>query len=189
MLSRAERIKREKVENRKHLLSLPKVFLFLIVSIVIYLSSLFLWVKALEGTTYSELLESVIQMNIIAVGLFIALGCLNWELITVIIRSLLKIVFMVWVVLMVLFFPMSSMGESVWLIGLPFFFVYLEVLLDINDVLNQVKKDFAIPKMKFVNGDMLKNHSIAISIIFLAVLNVVISYFIGDLLEAITVFG
>lgn len=185
MLSRAERIKREKVENRKHLLSLPKVFLFLIVSIVIYLSSLFLWVKAIEGTTYSELLESVIQMNIIAIGLFIALGCLNWKLITVIIRSLLKILFMVWVVLMVLFFPMSSMGQSVWLIGLPFFFVYLEVLLDIHGGLLQVKTS----KMKFISADLIKNHSVAISIIFLAVLNVVISYLIDDLLEAVTVFG
>lgn len=189
MLSRAERIKREKVENRKHLLSLPKVFLFLIVSIVIYLSSLFLWVKALEGTTYSDLLEFIIQINIISVGLFIAIGCSKSKFLIVIIRSLLKLLLTVWVVLIVQFSSMNSMGQSVWLIGLPFFFVYLEVLLDINDVLNQVKKDFAIPKMKFVNGDMLKNHSIAISIIFLAVLNVVISYFIGDLLEAITVFG
>ncbi|MEK9197075.1 hypothetical protein ACH0B5_14045 [Ureibacillus sp. 179-F W5.1 NHS] len=182
MLSRAERIKREKVENRKHLLSLPIVFLSLIVSIVIYLSSLFLWVKAIEGTTYSGVLESIIQINMIAVGLFIALGCLNLKFMTVIIRSLLKLLFMIWVVLMVQFSPMA---QNMWLIILPFFFVYLEVLLDIHGGLLQMK----FSKIKFMSADFLKNHSVAISIIILAVINVVLSYFIDDLLETITVFG
>lgn len=149
--------------------------------------TLLLWSKTLHETVYFDLLDTVITINIMAVGLFMGLGYMNLKFLIVIIKSLMKIMFTVWVVLIVQFSSMGQIEQNAWVILSAFFFVYLEVLLDINDCLFQVKDNFQIPKIKFITSTFIKENSIALSIFSLGIMNSILSYFIVDLFDAIKV--
>ncbi|WP_090998981.1 hypothetical protein [Paenibacillus sp. OK003] len=185
METRVGKTLKRKTEFRKQLLSIPKMFIFLVISLLAYMFSLLLWTKSLKGTAYSELLDTILTTNIMAIGLFMALGYMNLKFIIVIFKSLIKIMFTVWVVIIVQFSSLDQIEQNAWIVLSAFFFVYLEVLLDINDCLFQVKDDFQIPKLKYVTSTFIKDNSISISILCLSVINSALSYFIIDLLKAI----
>ncbi len=187
METRTEKTQKRKREFRKQVLSIPQMLLILIISLLFYMSSLVLWVKTLYGTVYFDLLDILLTMNIMALGLFMGLGYMNLKFLIVLVKSMLKIMFTVWVVLIVQFSSLGQIEQNAWIILSAFFFVYLEVLLDINDCLFQVKDDFKIPKIKFITSSFIKENSISLSIIFLCLINLILSYFIIDLLEAIKI--
>jgi hypothetical protein len=149
------------------------------------MSTLLFWAKSLKGTAYSELLDTILTLNLMAIGLFMALGYMNLKFIIVIFKSLTKIMFTVWVVIIVQFSTMNQIDQNAWIVLSAFFFVYLEVLLDINDCLFQVKDDFRIPKIKFITSTFIKENSLSISILCLSIINSALSYFIINLLGAI----
>jgi hypothetical protein len=185
METRVEKTLKRKKEFRKQILSIPKMLIFLVISLLAYMFSLLLWTKSLKGTAYSELIDTILTTNIMAIALFMALGYMNLKFIIVIFKSLIKIMFTVWVVIIVQFSSLEQIEQNAWIVLSAFFFVYLEVLLDINDCLFQVKDDFHIPKLKYVTSTLIKDNSVSISILCLSVINSALTYFIIDLLKAI----
>jgi len=97
---------------------------------------------------------------------------MNLKFLIFIAKSLMmKIMFTVWVVIIVQFSSMGQIEQNVWVILSAFFFVYLEVLLDINDCLFQIKNNFKIPKIKFITTTFIKENSIALPIFCLGIIN------------------
>lgn len=187
MITRIEKELKRKKELKKRILGIPKMLLFLIISLLVYMSSMALWYKMLSGTNYYDLVETIVTINTMAVGLFMALGYMNLKFIIVLVKSLLKIMFTVWVVVIVQFSTMQQIDQNAWIILSAFFFVYLEVLLDINDCLHQVKSDFKVTRLKFLNSTFIKENSLSLSILLLSIINGVLSYFIVDLLNAVKI--
>lgn len=187
MESRTEKIQKRKREIRKQILGIPKVLFILIVSLLLYMLTFKLWGIRLNETVYFELFETIVRINIMAVGIFMAIGYFNLRFFITLVKSFLKILFTVWVVVIVQFSSMGQVEQNVWIILSVFFFVYLEVLLEINDCLFQVKENFELPKLKFITSTFIKENSLALSIMCLAVINAVMSFFIIDLLNAIKV--
>lgn len=185
MITRVEKEIKRKQEFKNQMLSIPKMLIFLIISLLIYMATMALWYKALSGTIYYDLVGTIVTINLMAVGIFMALGYMNLKFLIVIVKSLLKIMFTVWVVVIVQFSTMQQTDQNAWIILSAFFFVYLEVLLDINDCLHQVKEDYKITRIKFVNSTFIKENSLSLSILLLSFINGVLSYFIVDLLDAI----
>lgn len=133
---------------------------------------------------YSDLLDGgLITINIMAVGLFMILGYMNLTFLIVLVRSALKILFTVWVVVIVQFSVMDQIEQNVWIILSAFFFVYMEVLFELNERLHQVKDTFSIPKIKFLTATIIKDHSLSISIFFMSIINFFLCYSIINLLE------
>lgn len=186
METRTGKAQKRKIELRKQILSVPRMLIILICSLLFYMFTLVLWSKTLHQTVYFDLLDTIITINIMAVGLFIGLAYMNLKFLIVIFKSLIKIMFTVWVVIIVQFSSMEQVEQNVWVVLSAFFFVYLEVLLDINDSLFRIKDDIKVPKVKFITS-FIKENSIALSIICLGIMNAILSYFIVDLLEAIKI--
>ncbi|NGM84787.1 hypothetical protein G5B47_20500 [Paenibacillus sp. 7124] len=184
METRIEKSKKRKKEIRKQVLSIPKMLIILIISFFIYILTLVLWANTLKGTAYYDLLDTILKIYIMTVGFFMGLGYMNLKFIIVLVKSLIKIMFTVWVVIIVQFSSMEQVEQNIWIILSAFFFVYLEVLLDINDCLFQVKDDFRIPKIKFLTSTFIKENSISLSIMCLGIINSILSFFIVDLLDA-----
>lgn len=157
--------------------------MILIVSLVFYLISLGFWEKALKGTIYYGLLDSIVTINIMTVVLFMALGYMNLKFIIILVKSALKILFTVWVVVIVQFSTLDQIEQNVWIILSAFFLVYMEVLLELNDCLHQVNDNFRIPKIKFITAIFIKENSLSISIFFMSIINVFLSYSVINLLE------
>ncbi|KOP65571.1 hypothetical protein AMS62_10170 [Bacillus sp. FJAT-18019] len=185
METRVEKYRKRKQEFRKLILGVPRMLFFLIISLFAYMISILLWTKSLSGTVYYDLLGTIITINLMAVGLFMGICYMNIKFFIVLVKSLLKIMFTVWIVIIVQFSSMEQLIQNVWIILSAFFFVYLEVLIDINDSLFQVKDDFKVPKFKFLTSTFLKDNSISISILFLSIINGILSFFIIDVLNAI----
>lgn len=185
METRIDRNQKRKEEFQRQILSIPKMLIFLVISLFVYLLSLLLWAKSLQGTVYCDLLDAILTLNVMAIGVFMLLGYMNLKFIIVIFKSLIKIWLTVWVVIIVQFSSMDQIEQNAWIILSAFFFVYLEVLLDINDCLFQVKDDFRIPKIKYITSTFIKENSLSISILCLSIINSALSHSIIDLLKAI----
>lgn len=187
METRVEKAQKKKKEFKKQIFGIPKMLFFLILSLLMYMFTLFLWGRMLSGTVYYDLVETIVTINIMAIAFFLGLGYMNFKFLIVLVKSFLKIMFTVWIVIIVQFSSMEQIEQNAWIVLSAFFFVYLEVLLDINDCLFQIKDDFKMPKIKFLTSTFIKENSLSISIVLLSIINGGLSYFIVDILNAIRV--
>lgn len=187
METRVERAQKRKAEVRRQVWKIPQQLFFLMISLLAYTFSLAFWYRALSGTEFYDMLDTIIRINIATIGLFIGLGYMNLRFFIVLVKSLTKILFTVWIVLLVQFSSMDQVEQNAWILLSAFFFVYLDVALEINDSLFQVKDDFKVPKLHFITAAFIREHSIAISILLLSIINGVLSHYIIGLLEVIKV--
>ncbi|MFC0216622.1 hypothetical protein ACFFK0_29935 [Paenibacillus chartarius] len=185
METRIEKTTKRRREFRKQIWGIPKMLFILLLSLLFYLFTLILWGKNLNGSVFSDLIETIFVINISAVGLFMAVGYFNLKFLVTIIKSLLKIMFTVWVVMIVQLSSLEQTEQNVWIVLSAFFFVYFEVLVDINDCLFQIKDGFKLPKASFINSEFIKENSIAISIMCLSIINIILSHYIVDLLHTL----
>lgn len=155
------------------------------VSILTYGFSLILWGRVLKGTIYFDLLDSLLEINIVVIGLFMMIGYVRLKYLNIVIESLFKILFTVWVALIVQFSSLDQIEQNAWIIVSVFAAAYLEVLLKINDYFHDMA-DFQHKKYKFLNKKNVANFSIPLSIITLSVINIFISYSVKDLLVTIS---
>jgi len=89
--------------------------------------------------------------------------------------------------LIVQFSVVDKLTQNVWLLFSVFFFVYFEVLLELNEFFLNVRKVNVRWKwLSFINNDFINNNSIVLSIITLAVINAGISYLIEDLVKTLS---
>ncbi|NEW08365.1 hypothetical protein GK047_20410 [Paenibacillus sp. SYP-B3998] len=182
--NRQERFARKKKETRFYVFRVMTTPIYLIPSVIVYFSSFLLWIYDLRGSSYYHLLQPIVELNISILGLFIIVSSANIPFVTSFTRSLLKILLTGWVVILIQFSKLDQLDQSVWIVLSGFAFIYLEVLFDINDCLQKVK-EFQFKKVRFFNGSFIKSHSIPITIVAVAVINLILSYFISDLLKSI----
>ncbi len=166
-------------------MSTPKLLLFLATSFIIYLLSTGLWVRTLYHSTYKDLIDTALTINIMSVGFFIIVGFANIKPIVIFFKSLIKIAFTVWVVLLVQFSALSQEEQKAWVILCGLFFVYLEVFLDFNDMFHGLK-EFQSNKIKFLNNKFFEDYSLPLSLLLTSLLNIILSFFIIDLLNALS---
>ena len=182
--TRVEERKLKKKAFWNEVLFAPKLVITLLLSFVLYAFSMAFILTPLNGTPYSTMADGMITINVMAIGIFMLVGFTNIKLLVVFIKSLLKIMFTVWLVTIIQFSKLNQVEQNVWTVLSAFFFVYLEVLLELNDFLFQVP-DFQSKKIHFLNNNFLKKYSIPISITFLSFINFILSFFIVDLLKII----
>ncbi|MGG1519036.1 hypothetical protein ABE504_26735 [Paenibacillus oryzisoli] len=185
MESRKTKHKRNRF-NLKHFLIDNFVFwLSFFISIMIYGLSLLLWGRILKGTIYFDLLGNLLEINIAVIGLFMMIGYARLKYLNIVIESLFKILFTVWVALIVQFSSLNQIEQNAWIIVSVFAAAYLEVLIKINDYFHDMA-DFQHKKYKLLNKKFVVNLSIPLSIITLSGINIFISYSVKDLLVTIS---
>src|SRR5690606_21036027 len=97
---------------------------------------------------------------------------------------LVRIGFTVWVVLLVQLSSMNQIEQNIWIIICAVFFVYFEVLTDFNTLFHEFD-GYQSSLVGFFNSEFLKEYSVPLSIILTAIINVIMSFFIIDLLKTI----
>lgn len=183
MQTRTEKSRKRKQEFRNEIIGIPIRLLFLIVSLLIYMFTLILWEKLFHGTIYYNLMHTIINTNIVIVSLFVIIGYSNLTFLIIIVKSLLKILFTVWIAIIVQFSSFEQVEKNAWILLYAFAFVYLEVLLEINNYLFKIKGDFRMPKMEFLTSTFIRKNSISISILLVSIINGILTYFIIKLLD------
>ncbi|WP_256762171.1 hypothetical protein [Cohnella sp. WQ 127256] len=186
MESRTERGQARRREFWKQILFTPKLLLTLLISVILYVLSLFLLMSPLDGAPYKDLVDGIIKINILTILIFVIVGFTNIKIIVIFVKSIIKILFTVWLVTIIQFSKLEQMEQNVWIVLSSFFFVYLEVLLEVNDFIFQVPS-FQNRKITFLNDTLLKDYSIPTSITILAFINMALSFAIVDLLKAINI--
>jgi hypothetical protein len=156
----------------------------LIISILIYGLSLYLWGRTLKGTIYFSLLENLFEINIAIIGLFMMIGYARLKYLNIVIESLFKILFTVWVAFIVQFSSINQIDQNTWIVVSVFAVAYLEVLIKVNDYFHDMS-DFQNKKIKLLNKKNVVNLSIPLSIITLSAINIFISFAVKDLLVTI----
>ncbi|SFB25270.1 hypothetical protein SAMN05216312_1051 [Cohnella sp. OV330] len=185
MQTRTERTIQRKREFRKQVLITPKLIFSLFFCLIFYSISQLILTQPLKGTSYDEIVGGITKVNIMAIGIFCIAGFTNIKILVVLIKSILKIMFTVWMVTIIQFSKLEQIEQNVWIILSSFFFVYLEVLLELNDVLFQIP-EFQNKKIKFLNSNFLRAYSVPISIFALSLINILLSFFIIDLLKELS---
>ncbi|WP_166246580.1 hypothetical protein [Paenibacillus turpanensis] len=186
METRTQKNERKRREIRKMILVGPKLLISIGLTFFIYLLSMVLWVRALNGTELMGVLAPIITVNIAAIGFFIMVGSGHLRFFAYFTKSFFKILFTAWVVVIIQFSVVDKLTQNVWVLFSVFFFVYFEVLLELNDFFLNVREVNVRWKwLSFINNDFINSNSIVLSIITLAVINAGISYFIEDLIKTI----
>lgn len=185
MESRKIKHKRNKFDLKKFLIDNLIFWLSFFISVLIYGFSLYLWGRTLKGTIYFSLLDSLFDVNIAVIVLFMIIGYARLKYLNIVIESLFKILFTVWVVLVIQFSSLNQIDQNVWLIVSVFAAAYLEVLIKVNDYFHDMS-DFQNKKIKFLNKKFIVNISIPLSLITLSIINIFISYSIKELLLTLT---
>lgn len=175
-------VKQSKI--KKIIISNSILFLGLFLSIFIYGSSIVLWGKVFKGTPYFELLEGLFTINFQIIGIFIMLGYVRIRYVNLIFESIVKILFTVWIVVIFQFSTKSQLEQNAWIVTSAFTFIYLEVLLKINDYFYDMN-EFQNKRIKFLNKQFVQKLSVPLSIVSLAIINALISLAITDLLTRI----
>ncbi|RJX41328.1 hypothetical protein D3P09_04920 [Paenibacillus pinisoli] len=182
METRTERTLRKRKKFWKDILSPPKLLLFLILSFILYMLSMITWVKAINDAVNYEMLISILTVNIVTVSIFMVVGFANIKPVVLFVKSLGRIAFTVWVVLLVQHLTNDQAEQNLFIIICTLFIVYLEVLLDINDMFHQITNYQSI-KFRFLNTKFLQDYSIPLSILTLAIMNVILSSFIENFIS------
>ncbi|MEY9094396.1 hypothetical protein [Paenibacillus sp. RC84] len=185
MESRKTKHKRNRFNLKLFLIDNFIFWLSFFISIIIYGSSLLLWERILKGTIYFDLLENLLEINIAVIGLFMMIGYARLKYLNIVVESLFKILFTVWVALIVQFSSLNQIEQNAWIIVSVFAAAYLEVLIKINDYFHDMA-DFQHKKYKLLNKKLVVNLSIPLSIITLSAINIFISYSVKDLLIKIS---
>lgn len=185
MESRKVKHKRSKFSLSQFTIDNLIFWLSFIISISIYGLSLYSWGRILKGTIYFSLLGNLFEVNIAVIALFVIIGYVRLKYLNIVIESLFKILFTVWVALIVQFSSLNQINQNAWIIISVFAAAYLEVLIKVNDYFHDMP-DFQRKKFKFLNKKFVVNLSIPLSLITLSVINIFISYSIKDLLLTIS---
>jgi hypothetical protein len=184
MISRCEKFKekkRVKVRNR-----VKKIIINSLCAITVCISVLiWFFVYDRESQMY-ELVYPLQSMYLTVFGFYIMITSGKTDILTSIMKAFMKLVFNVWIVLIIMFSSLDSVERNAWIIGSTFFIVYLEALLEISERLQNLKH-FKLKKMKkFINHEFIVKNASQISIIVLAVLHSIIPFFLLDVLNDIT---
>ncbi|WP_210190656.1 hypothetical protein [Paenibacillus uliginis] len=126
-------------------------------------------------------MENLFEINFAIIALFMMIGYARLKYLNIVIESLFKILFTVWVALIVQFSSLNQIEQNAWIIVSVFAAAYLEVLIKVNDYFHDMS-DFQHKKIKFLNKKFIVNLSIPLSLITLSAINIFISYLIKDLL-------
>jgi hypothetical protein len=156
----------------------------LFLSIIIYGCSLLVIRDKFKGTPHFVLLEDFFENGFVVLGIFIMLGYTRHKYLNLIVESSVKVLFIVWVVLVLQFSSRPQLEQNAWIVGAAFTFIYLEVLLRLNDYFFDIKQ-YQCKKIKFIDTIFIRNLSVPFSIASLAIVNILISFPIEDLLDII----